>query len=75
VTVRGRFPSGAGSVSTTFRPGGVAGARMTIQVYTVSATGVASEPRTTVDLPFGWVPEEQPPFSSRFPPCSCPRCR
>ncbi|WP_328766911.1 hypothetical protein [Streptomyces sp. NBC_00286] len=48
-------------------------AKMTIRVYTVGIDGVASEPRTTVAVPYGLG--QLPPLGDNgheFPACACP---
>ncbi|RZB19592.1 hypothetical protein StrepF001_12745 [Streptomyces sp. F001] len=49
------------------------GAKMTIEVYTVSRDGVVSPPRATVSVPHDQTPELTP-LSTAYPPCRCPRC-
>lgn len=47
------------------------GAKMTIEVYTISRTGVVSAPRATVSVPYGYEPALES-FNTQLPPCACP---
>ncbi|MFD7284108.1 hypothetical protein ACFV80_45860 [Streptomyces sp. NPDC059862] len=48
------------------------GAKMTIEVYTVSRDGVVVRPpRATVSVPHGYEPALEP-LNTRLAPCACP---
>ena len=47
------------------------GAKMTIEVFTVSREGIVTSPRATVSVQYG----EEPQATGLNPPCACPRCR
>ncbi|MBV7694737.1 hypothetical protein [Streptomyces sp. TRM70350] len=53
-------------------PGRPQGAKMTIEVFTVSRDGiVVGPPRATVSVPHDYEPALEP-CNTQFPPCSCP---
>ncbi|MFJ5265989.1 hypothetical protein ACIQAC_36560 [Streptomyces sp. NPDC088387] len=57
-----------GTATESSRP---LGAKMTIEVFTVSRDGVVSAPRATVAVPYGYEPF-LPGMGTQLPPCACP---
>ena len=48
--------------------------RLTLRVYKIDAGGTVTEDRGKVEILAGGH-REPVPYTSAYPPCSCPRCR
>ncbi|MFC9916277.1 hypothetical protein [Streptomyces sp. NPDC127197] len=47
------------------------GAKLTIEVYTVTREGVVTPPRSTVVVPYGYEPALEG-LNTQLAPCACP---